>query len=340
MPQHPVNVCGSLPEFALKKWFLTCFRVGKIFIIKCKEITLKALMHLDLQNEKENLALSPPATGTNLVLLGTLLAAFLLAYFPVWKSLVGTWYRSDDYSHGFFIIPITLYIIWQKRVILAKTSVRSSPWGLFVILFALLLYLMGRLGEIATVASLSMVLALAGVVLYLGGCQFLKELAFPLFLLLFMIPVPAQIYSTLTIPLQLLVSQISTTIAGLWGIPVFREGNVIYLPDHTLEVVQACSGLRSMMSLLTLSAVFGYFTLRSNLLRSILLVFSVPAAIIVNIVRVLVMIAAFYYFDFDLTSGTTHTVFGVVIFCLALFLVGIMRGVLALWEPRSAREGF
>jgi len=103
-------------------------------------------------------------------------------------------------------------------------------------------------------------------------------------------------------------------------------------------VVQACSGLRSMMTLLTLAAVFGYFTLRSNLSRSILLVFSVPAAIIVNIVRVLVMIAAFYYFDFDLTSGTAHTVFGVAIFVLALVLIALMKGVLAFWEPPSAKD--
>jgi exosortase len=140
-------------------------------------------------------------TGTNLAFLGTLLLAFFLAYFPVWKDLAATWYGSDDYSHGFFIIPIVLYIAWQKRAILEKTLVRSSPWGLIVIIFAPLLYLLGRLGQIATVSSFSMVLVLAGVVLYLWGRQFLKVLAFPLFLLLSMIPVPAQIYSTLTIPL-------------------------------------------------------------------------------------------------------------------------------------------
>jgi len=273
-----------------------------------------------------------------LILLGLLLGSFVLAYLPVWKGLVAAWYNSDDYSHGFFIIPISLYIVWQKWNNLARTPTRPSAWGLGVLVLALLMYIIGSLGEIATVSSFSMVVVLAGVVLYLWGFQFLKELAFPLFILLFMIPVPAQIYSTLTIPLQLLVSQVSTGIAGFAGIPVFREGNVIFLPHRTLEVVQACSGLRSMMTLLTLAAVFGYFTLRSNLSRTILLVFSIPAAIIVNIVRVLVMIAAFYCFDFDLTSGATHTVFGVAIFALALVLIALMKGVLAFWEPESAKE--
>ena len=267
-----------------------------------------------------------------------LAACFFMAFFPVWKGLVAAWSGSDDYSHGFFIVPIAVYIAWQKRDRLAQTPIRPSAWGLVFLVLALLMYIVGRLGEIATVSSVSMVLALAGVVLYLWGREFLKELAFPLFVLLFMIPVPGQIYSTLTIPLQLLVSQISTAIAGFAGIPVFREGNVLFLPDRTLEVVQACSGLRSMMTLLTLAAVFGYFTLRSNLSRSILLVFSVPAAIIVNIVRVLVMIAAFHFFDFDLTSGTTHTVFGVAIFVLALAVIALMKGVLAFWEPPSAKD--
>jgi exosortase len=269
---------------------------------------------------------------------GFLILAFFMCYFPVWKSLVWAWYSSEDYSHGFFIVPISLYIAWQKRDILAGTPISSSAWGLPVVVSALLMYLLGRLGEIATISSFSMVMALAGVILYLCGPQFLRELAFPLFMLLFMIPVPAQIYSTLTIPLQLLVSRISTAIAGFAGIPVFREGNVIFLPGRTLEVVQACSGLRSMMALLTLAAVFAYFALRSNLSKSILLVFSVPAAIIVNIVRVLVMICAFYYFDYDLTSGTTHTVFGVAIFALALALIALMKGALAFWEPGSAKE--
>jgi exosortase len=269
---------------------------------------------------------------------GFLILAFFMCYFPVWKSLVWAWYSSEDYSHGFFIVPISLYIAWQKRGILAGIPISSSAWGLPVVVSALLMYLLGRLGEIATVSSFSMVLVLAGVVLYLGGSRFLKELAFPLFVLLFMVPVPAQIYSTLTIPLQLMVSKISTAIAGFAGIPVFREGNVISLPHRTLEVVQACSGLRSMMTLLTLAAVFGYLTLRSNLARSILLVFSVPAAIIVNIFRVLVMICAFYYFDYNLTSGTTHTVFGVAIFALALALIALMKGVLTIWEPGSAKD--
>ena len=265
-----------------------------------------------------------------------LLSSFLLAYYPVWKGLVAVWYGSDDYSHGFFIIPVASYIVWKKKETFAQKRVKSSSWGLALIIVSLALYLLGQAGEIATVASLSLILALAGVVLYLWGVQYLRELSFPLFLLLFMIPIPEQIYSSITLSLQLIVSRMSNDIAWLIGLPIYREGNVLVLPNCKLEVVRACSGLRSMMSLLTLSAVFGYLTLESNRLRSILFMLGIPAAILINLIRVLVMILAFYHFDIDLTRGPIHTFFGVIIFILALALVFIMRGVLALWDQPSA----
>ena len=180
-----------------------------------------------------------------------------------------------------------------------------------------------------------MVPVLAGLVIYFFGFQMFKELMFPLFLLLFMIPVPAQIYATLTIPLQLFVSMVSAGIARILGIPVFREGNVINLPEYTLQVVEACSGLRSMISLLTLSAVFAYITLKSNFLRTVLFITGIPAAIVVNIFRVLLMIVAFYYFQYDLAEGSVHTVFGVVIFILALAIIAGVKGLLSFWDKSA-----
>jgi exosortase len=220
-------------------------------------------------------------------LFATLFASFILAYFPVWRGLVLAWYSNDQYSHGFLIVPLCIYMLWRKKEKLAEIQIRPSQWGLALTIFSLLLYLFAHLAEITTVASFSMVLLLAGVIIYFYGFPMLKELLFPLFILLFMIPIPAQIYSKLTIPLQLFVSKASVWIGTNMGLPIYREGNVIHLPDQTLQVVQACSGLRSMMSLLALSAFFGYFTLKSNTLRIILFLCGIPAAILVNIIRVL-----------------------------------------------------
>ena len=147
-----------------------------------------------------------------------------------------------------------------------------------------------------------------------------------------MIPVPSQVYSSLTNSLQLIVSKVSVWAAGLLSIPLFREGNIIHLPDRTLQVVQACSGLRSLMMLLTLSAFIGYLTLKSNFLRTILLVTGVPVAILVNIIRIFIMIIAFHYFNYDLTTETTHTIFGIILFILALTIIAATKWALSIWD--------
>jgi exosortase A len=270
-------------------------------------------------------------------LLTTLGLSFILVYFPVWKGLVLTWYRSDDYSHGFFIIPVVIYSLWQKREELVKLPRQSSTVGLVLLIISLIFYILASYAEIKTGAALAMIFSIVSVVLFFYGFAFFREIIFILVFLLFMIPVPAQMYSAMTTPLQLVVSQVSVWFVMLFGLPIFREGNVIHLPEHTLEMVQACSGLRSLMSLLTLSVIISYFTLRSNWLRVILLFSAVPAAIIVNIIRVMIMIFAFYYFDLDLTQGTVHTIFGTIVFTLAIALVFLVKGVLAFWD-RSVIE--
>ncbi len=265
-------------------------------------------------------------------LLITLGLSFILAYFPVWKGLVLSWYNSDDYSHGFLIVPAVMYSIWLKREELSKLPKHSSVFGIVLLILSLMLYIFAFYAEIRSVASLTMIGAIAGVVLFLYGYVLFREIFFILLFLLFMIPIPAQIYSSMTTPLQLIVSQISVWFVMLLGLPIFREGNVIHLPEHTLEMVQACSGLRSLMSLMTLSVIISYFTLRSNWLRVVLLFSAIPIAIIVNILRVVTMILAFFYFDLDLTHGTVHTVFGVLVFTLAIALVFLIKGILSCWD--------
>jgi exosortase len=150
--------------------------------------------------------------------------------------------------------------------------------------------------------------------------------------------VPSQIYSAMTIPLQLWVSQASTWLAGWLGVAIYSEGNVISLPHKTLEVVQACSGLRSLTTLLSLSAILGYFLLRSNALRALLIASALPISIVVNVIRVLALIICEYYFDIDLNAGPAHTAFGLVIFLLALVLIILVRGGLSFWDKSAVSK--
>ena len=272
------------------------------------------------------------------VFLGAVLLTMVLAYLPVWTKLVEMWSESEENSHGYLILPISLYAVWCKREVLAKTPIQGSSWGLALTCLSLAIYIVSYYGEIVTVQSLSLIAVTMGMALYLLGWAMIKELLFPLFFLLFMIPVPAQIYSWLTIPLQLFVSKVSVACAQAINVPIYREGNVLHLPQRTLQVVQACSGLRSMISLLALSATYGHFTLKSPLPKGILFLSGIPIAIAVNIVRVFIMIIAFHYFDINLTEGTVHTYFGVGIFLLALILTGLMREILVKWDKSNIQN--
>jgi len=282
----------------------------------------------DFFNFKEN--------RISLVLFGFLFGVFIIVFFPIWQRLIQAWASSDDYSHGFLIVPLSLYIIWQKRKFLKETPTNPS-WGVFPLVFlSLFLYLAAEYAEIRTLATLSMLLFIGSSLIFLFGFQIFKICIFPLFLLLFMIPVPAQIYAALTIPLQLFVTKLTVFFASGMGVPILREGNVLFLPEHTLQVVQACSGLRSIMSLLTLGIVISYFTLTSNFLRTFLTLSAIPVAIMVNVARVLAMVIAFYFFNYDLTHGTVHTVFGTSIFVLAIVLFLVLRKALLLCKKQTA----
>jgi len=279
-----------------------------------------------------NNSLKTKPLNINLPLLSLLIAGFIIAFFPVLKKLVLNWSTSDDYSHGFLIIPLSLYIVWSKKEILKKIPINPSISGLFLILFSLVAYIAAYYAEISTVASFSLVSLTVGLVIYYFGFSMLKELVFPITFLLFMIPVPAQIYASFTLPLQLSVSTISSSIASAMGIPVFRDGNIIQIPEYTLQVVTACSGLRSMISLMALSAVFGFFTLKSNLLRTTLFLTGIPISIFVNIIRIFLMIIAFHYFNFDLTDESIHTLFGVSIYIFALLAIFVVQKGISIWD--------
>lgn len=259
-------------------------------------------------------------------------ASFLWAYLPVVSGLVRAWAGSDDYSHGFAIVPLVLYFLWKGRDRLAAEPVRGANAGLALAVLTLLCYVVARRAEMQTAASLSMVLFIWGGVIYLFGYRTFRLCLFPLLLLFFMIPVPAQIIAALTIPLQLIVTKASVALASLCGVPIYHEGNVIHLPNGTFEVVQACSGLRSIMALLTLGAVVSYLTLRSTFLRVTLFVLAVPIAILVNIIRVFVLVTVFHYASVDLSEGAAHTMLGLAVFIAALALFALSGKGLSLCE--------
>ncbi|MGC9223225.1 MAG: exosortase A [Terracidiphilus sp.] len=261
---------------------------------------------------------------------GTLLIAALVAaaYLRVLQKLVLDWWQFPDFSHGFLVPPFAAYVLWRKRERLLRTPISPTWSGVLLVAFGLLVLLVGIYGSELFLSRVSLVLVLAGLVLGFGGRKLLTETRFALLILLLAIPIPAIVYSQITLPLQMLASKLASALLPLFGVPVLRDGNVIQLPVMTLEVAEACSGIRSLMSLLTLSIFYGYFLDRSVGQRAVLAIFSVPIAIAANAVRILGTGLCVQYWDPDKATGFFHEFSGWVMFLVSLVcLVAVDRAL-------------
>lgn len=207
-------------------------------------------------------------------------------YFPILQRLVGQWSSDEDMSHGFFVPVIAAFIVWRRREELAATKARPTMWGLLLVGWGCIQLLLGYLGTELFTARTAFVVTLIGAVWMLGGPPFLKKLAFPLGLLFLMVPIPAVIYTQITFPLQILASQFAASALDVLGIPVLREGNILDVSGHMLSVVEACSGIRSLLTLTFLALVYGYFFEKRTWVRVALFISVIPVAIFVNGSRV------------------------------------------------------
>ena len=250
-------------------------------------------------------------------------ALLVVCYFPVLAHLVKQWTWDPDVGHGFFVPLVAGYICWRRRDLLLKTDVRPNWWGLAVVIYGAVQLYVATLGAELFLARTAFVISIFGVVLFLGGTGYLRVLAFPLFLLLFMIPIPAIIYSQVTFPLQLVASRIAESALDFLGAPVLREGNILELANSKLSVVEACSGIRSLLSLSFISLVYGWLTGETRWMRVTLFVATVPVAILANAGRVTIG-GLLTGINPELAEGFSHMVEGWIIFILALMmLVGL-----------------
>ena len=254
-------------------------------------------------------------------------ALLLLSYAPVLWRLVRQWDADPDMGHGFFVPLVAGFIVWQKRAELLTLKPAPNWWGLAVVLYGGLQLWIATLGAELFLARTAFVISVIGIVLLLGGTAWVRALAFPLFLLFFMIPIPTVVYNSITFPLQLLASRVSTQALDLMQIPVLREGNVLELAEQKLSVVEACSGIRSLLSLTFLSLVYGYFAERKVWMRVVLFLATIPIAIVANASRV-TLTGVLTEYKPELAEGFFHTASGWVIFMVALAILIVLHQVL------------
>ncbi|MBA3975856.1 MAG: exosortase [Candidatus Solibacter sp.] len=266
---------------------------------------------------------------------GALLAA---CYAPVLMRLGNDWIIDEDMGHGFFVPAVALYIAWLKKDEILGGSYKAFPLGLVVVALGGLQLMAATLGVELFLSRTAFIVSLGGIVLTMGGWKLLKDLSFPLFLLCFMVPLPAIIYNQITFPLQLLASQIAEHTLSAVGIPVLRDGNILELPSQRLSVVEACSGIRSLLSLTFLSLVYGYFFDNKTWMRWVLLVLTVPIALTANAFRVTIT-GILSEVNPELAQGLFHSLEGWVIFMIALAMLVAAHRIVNFVYARVAQRG-
>lgn len=273
------------------------------------------------------------AAITGLLLVGLL----ALMYADVLVRLQQQWYDEADYSHGFLVPIVVGYLVWERWERLRGLKTESDIRGLFLLVFGLLALIVGSLGAELFLQRFSLIMVIAGLVLFLLGKGFLRALLFPIACLFFMIPLPTIVVNTVAFPLQLFAAKTAAFCLLNFGIPAMREGNLIVLAGTTLEVAEACSGIRSLQALMALGTIYAYFSQHVMWKRLTLIALSVPIAIVANAFRVTGTGMLAHYWGSEAAEGFYHTMSGWLIFVVAFLLLVACGLVLSRmgWDRRK-----
>lgn len=247
----------------------------------------------------------------------------LILYGEVFKKWAVDIWTDPNYSHGMLIPLVSLYIIKQRFSRLRETASSFCNTGLLFILPALVLFVLGTVAGEQFSQRVSFVILFYGLVLFLEGKAIARLLLFPIALFLFAIPLPYILYNAIAFPLKLIATKIAAAAISLFGMPVFRDGNIIHLPHTTLEVVDACSGIRSLMTLITLAFLLASFMLHSFLKQALVIILALPVAVLANAGRVAVT-GMLTKYDPAWSSGIPHEITGWVVFVISF---GVLIGI-------------
>ena len=251
-----------------------------------------------------------------------MLASLLLySYWFGISEMLDQWSHDEDMGHGFLVPILAGWIAWREKDRWMKRDMRPSWWGFVPLAFSAFLLSLAIAGAGRFIACVALLFAICGIVLILGGPGVLRGLAFPLLMLLFMLPKLAIVYDQVTLPMQLLATRLAASALTAGGVHAVRDGNILHLDTFSVSVVEACSGVRYLLSLSFLALVYGYFAGSGPGMRLILMVAMAPVAIMANALRVAV-IALLGTVSPSLAEGFMHTASGWLIF-VATMLAGI-----------------
>ncbi|HXE80762.1 MAG TPA: exosortase A [Vicinamibacterales bacterium] len=266
-------------------------------------------------------------------------AAFVVLFRPILAGLVAQWAEDDSYSHGFLVVPIAAWFAWERRRRFRETPASPSLWGLAAALASLLLLAAGLAAAELFLTRIAIIVMIAASVLFLFGWARLRVMTFPIAFLLLMVPLPTIVFNQIAFPLQLVASRVGEVALAALQIPVLREGNVIVIPAARLEVVEACSGIRSLLSLLAVGIVYGYFTDPRPAVRAGLAAATIPIAILANGLRIAGTGVAAHLYGAAAADGFFHAFSGWLVFMVAFGLLVAVGAVLRWIAPVRAARG-
>lgn len=276
------------------------------------------------------------ASQTAWIMAAVLSVLMALLYYPVAIKLASDWYNIEDNSHGLLIPFFVAFLLWDKRETLRTTPLQPAWSAIWMVLLGLFVLMVGVFGADLFLSRISFLMVVVGITWMLLGRPMVRETSFVLFVFLLAIPLPTLIMNHITFPLQLRSSQLATGLLSLVGIPVLREGNVIKLPAMELEVAEACSGIRSLMSLFTVAVIYGYFIEKTTLRRVILAVSAIPIAVAANAARIFGTGLCVQYWDPDKAQGFFHEFSGWLMFLVSLSLLYLVHIVMRLVTKKRA----
>lgn len=253
--------------------------------------------------------------------IGIFLLSFVFLYYETIIGMIEDWNTNDNYSHGFLVPFITVYLIWSMKDKLSVTPIQPSYMGLFLLVGSLIFFIITNVGAELFTMRFSIILVLFSGLYFLLGRDIVRMIYLPILYLIFMIPFPAIIWNKIAFPLKIFATSIAVSVIKIIQIPVYSEGNIIHLANTTLEVVDACSGLRSLVSLLALSAAFSLISDLSKFRKIVLFLSAVPIAIILNIFRLTITAVLARHYGPQIAQGFLHDASGIFIFIIALLIL-------------------
>lgn len=264
------------------------------------------------------------STKSNLQLIFLSLIGFVVLYFPTYEKLYQTIWQSDEQGHGPLILLIVLFLLWQKKEFLISSvaSKKEEIIGVFILIIGLLFYVIGRSQNIQFLDVGSQIIVLLGLVLFLAGNKALLKLWFPVFFLIFMIPLPGTIVDALTMPMKIAVSNFAEYLLHLFDFPIVREGVMLQIGYYKLLVADACAGLHTVFSLEAMGLLYLHLIRRDSLVRNVTMgLLILPISFLANTIRVSALVLITYYYGDAVGQGFVHDFAGFVLFGAALIMI-------------------